>query len=110
MTTTIEQSSRAHNGHWRGLHPGPRVIPDTIGANPFQIVAYQEWMADANCLDSDPEIFYPNKGAKTKCRQAKQICDACPVKQQCLRYAVKRHEEWGIWGGLTATERRKATV
>lgn len=38
--------------------------------------------------------------------EIKEICDSCPVKQECSNYAVV-HEEYGIWGGETASERRK---
>jgi hypothetical protein len=35
---------------------------------------------------------------------AKQLCDECPIRQQCLDYALK-HEVHNIWGGTTPAER-----
>ena len=38
--------------------------------------------------------------------RAKSICRICPVKSQCLEYAMEIREPYGIWGGLTEAERR----
>ena len=38
---------------------------------------------------------------------AKRICADCPVRQECLDYAMRVHEPFGIWGGLTEAERRQ---
>jgi WhiB family redox-sensing transcriptional regulator len=38
---------------------------------------------------------------------AKQICAGCPVRGDCLEHALASRElAFGIWGGLTAAERR----
>jgi WhiB family redox-sensing transcriptional regulator len=37
---------------------------------------------------------------------AKRVCAACPVRQECLDYALRVREQYGIWGGLTEVERR----
>lgn len=63
------------------------------------------WQADALCAQTDPEAFFPEKGGST--RDAKRICDACEVRQQCLDYALENDERFGIWGGLSERERRK---
>lgn len=62
------------------------------------------WMDDALCAQTDPEAFFPDKGGST--RAAKAVCAACPVRQQCLDYALAHRETSGIWGGLSALERR----
>ena len=64
------------------------------------------WMMDARCLDADPEAFFPEKGGST--REAKRICAACPVREECLEYALENDERFGIWGGLSERERRRA--
>ena len=38
--------------------------------------------------------------------RAKSICKVCPVNVECLEYALTIREPYGIWGGLTETERR----
>jgi WhiB family redox-sensing transcriptional regulator len=59
----------------------------------------------ALCAQTDPEIFFPEKGGST--RAAKQICRGCELRAQCLTYAVENDERYGIWGGLSERERRR---
>jgi len=63
------------------------------------------WQSDALCAQTDPEAFFPEKGGST--RDAKKICASCEVRNQCLEYALKNDERFGIWGGLSERERRK---
>ena len=37
--------------------------------------------------------------------QAKQICRRCPVISQCATWALRTREPYGVWGGLSETER-----
>lgn len=37
---------------------------------------------------------------------AKAICRPCPVRRECREWALD-NENWGVWGGTTAYERRK---
>lgn len=39
--------------------------------------------------------------------EARTICMACPVREQCLDHALAEKERWGMWGGLTPIERRR---
>lgn len=39
--------------------------------------------------------------------RAKTICAACPVRAECLEYALRVDEQLGVWGGRTAAERRQ---
>jgi WhiB family redox-sensing transcriptional regulator len=64
-----------------------------------------EWQNEALCAETDPELFFPEKGGST--RNAKSICADCEVRSQCLAYALKNDERFGIWGGLSERERRK---
>ena len=63
------------------------------------------FMESGACKDMDPGIFYPEKGESTK--NAKQICHVCPVKNQCLEYALANNERYGIWGGVSERRRRE---
>jgi WhiB family redox-sensing transcriptional regulator len=95
--STLAQS----NGHV--TDPGPAHLP------------VLQWTAHARCqhaqIDSESDIFFPEKGGSTKA--AKLICNGgdglppCPVKAQCLAYALENDEKFGIWGGLNERERRK---
>ena len=77
--------------------PGIRRSEDDEGA--------LAWQADALCAQTDPEAFFPEKGGST--RDAKKICSGCEVKAECLEYALKNDERFGIWGGLSERERRR---
>lgn len=67
------------------------------------------WRNHASCLHSDPDLFFPTPGAvncaETTAR-AKRICGACPVAASCLRWALDHDMRSGIWGGMSAEERR----
>ncbi len=63
------------------------------------------WHARALCAETDPEAFFPEKGGSS--REAKAICAKCEVRLECLEYAEKHGERFGIWGGLSERERRK---
>lgn len=63
------------------------------------------WQTDALCAQTDPEAFFPEKGGST--REAKRVCAACLVRQECLDYAMDNDERFGIWGGLSERERRR---
>ena len=65
----------------------------------------EPWMADAACQYVDPELHYPEKGGSTA--PAKRICASCPVRVECLAYALDRRETWGVWGGLSERERHR---
>lgn len=62
------------------------------------------WMVHAACRGTDPELFFPDRNESTL--PAKRVCAGRPVRQPCLDDAVERRERFGIWGGLTANERR----
>ncbi len=63
------------------------------------------WMADANCLDSPDELFMAASG-KAQGYQAKRVCKACVVREQCLEYALLNRLELGVFGGMNERERR----
>ncbi len=63
------------------------------------------WQDEANCLGVDPDLFFPERGAST--REAKEVCRGCPVRLDCLEYALVNGEKFGIWGGLSERERRR---
>jgi WhiB family redox-sensing transcriptional regulator len=68
------------------------------------IVASPKWMADAECKQSDPELFYPDTGHSS--RDGRAVCARCPVRAECLAYAIEHHERYGVWGGMSERQRR----
>jgi WhiB family transcriptional regulator, redox-sensing transcriptional regulator len=71
-------------------------------AAPAPLVA--RWRELAACRGADLNLFFPGRGETTGL--ARQACAQCPVRQQCLEYAVSNRIVYGIWGGLTGPERR----
>ena len=65
----------------------------------------RHWMDDALCPQTDPDAFFPEKGGTT--RPAKMVCAHCRVSADCLAYALENGIREGIWGGMTARERRE---
>jgi WhiB family redox-sensing transcriptional regulator len=65
------------------------------------------WRLAAACRSADPELFFPLSGsgkALEQIAEAKVICAGCPVRRQCLEFALRTRPQ-GIWGGLTELER-----
>lgn len=72
----------------------------------------EAWRRQALCREVDPEIFHPRRGRTDAPRrdtaEAKSVCAQCPVRAECLAYALAMPavDDWGIWGGTTKRERR----
>jgi WhiB family redox-sensing transcriptional regulator len=66
----------------------------------------RDWRASAVCTGFSSELFFPDKGASGHALEAKIICRGCPVRAECLEWAMTNHEEFGIWGAMTREERR----
>ena len=67
------------------------------------------WRDRAACLGLDPELFFPigNTGpALIQTEEARAVCRRCEVIDDCLSWAMDSRQEDGVWGGLSADERR----
>lgn len=72
--------------------------------------ADDEWRARAACRDSDPDLFFPvgtTGVAVEEIEAAKAVCMGCPVREECLQYALEANQDTGVWGGTSEEERRK---
>ena len=63
-----------------------------------------EWQDAALCAQVDGDEWFPEKGESVL--QAKRICRDCPVRVECLRYALDHDELYGVWGGLSPEDRK----
>ena len=71
-------------------------------------MSHQAWRDKAACGDADPDLFFPpDEGGKAQARKAKGICAGCPVRAECLEYAIRNGEHWGVWGGVAERDRRR---
>lgn len=70
-----------------------------------EVTAPLRWMRRALCADADPDLFYPEPGDVTARETAIRICNHCPVKLTCLRWALETGDRFAILGGKTAQQR-----
>ncbi|NQV05427.1 WhiB family transcriptional regulator [bacterium] len=63
------------------------------------------WVVNAGCRDSDADTFFP--GPDGDAELAVRICMGCPVRQECLDWAIEIRIAYGVWGGTTERERRR---
>lgn len=73
-----------------------------------------QWVDLAACAGLSPAMFFssgdgtPGDGLSMGDSMAAQlVCGECPVREECLVWAMERNEKHGVWGGLTAEERAK---
>lgn len=69
-----------------------------------------QWVKEAACNrlppDESSEIFFVKAGRPAKKQPYMNFCDNCPVKRECLSYALV-HDAYGIWGGMSRTQRQE---
>jgi WhiB family transcriptional regulator, redox-sensing transcriptional regulator len=74
-----------------------------------RVAGHATWRDTAACRHHDPELFFPIAAAGPaldQAEQAKRVCQPCPAREPCLRWALDRGVAFGIWGGTTEDERR----
>jgi len=83
-------------------HSAPAVL---TGHAPPAITALipGPWARRALCADADPEIFF--RAHDDPATEARRTCAQCPVRADCLQFALDAGERHGIWGGLDPAER-----
>jgi WhiB family redox-sensing transcriptional regulator len=69
-----------------------------------------DWQMRGSCRGVDSAVFFHPDGERGRARaarelRAKEICRSCPVLMQCRSHALKVSEPYGIWGGMSETER-----
>ena len=71
------------------------------------------WQDRAACKGPQSRVFFPPSHLERKDereareQRAKAICATCPVRIECLDYAIEIREPHGIWGGLNELERKR---
>ncbi|MCQ4119703.1 WhiB family transcriptional regulator [Rhodococcus tibetensis] len=72
------------------------------------------WQDRATCRGAESSVFFSPDKERGHARarretRARQICQDCPVLTACRDHAPAAGEPYGIWGGMTETERRRHT-
>jgi len=63
------------------------------------------WQDKGACVGRPSAIFFPRRGENAS--RAKAVCAGCPVRDECLEYALANGERFGVWGGKSERERRR---
>jgi WhiB family redox-sensing transcriptional regulator len=77
---------------------------------PAPLAEFWDWQLHAACRTADPSVFFhpenergPARSARE--RAAKSICSTCPVITECREFALRTRETYGVWGGLSESDR-----
>lgn len=71
------------------------------------------WRESAACQSAEPDLFFPLSphGQPTaETERAKAVCARCPVRRECLQFALATRQAYGVWGGMSEQERRFARL
>lgn len=90
---------------------GPRLIHNASYRPPTPRGG--DWRDEAVCVDVDTTLFYvpgapigwETELGKWQATEARAICSACPVRNQCLADALRMGDRDGFLGGMTPQER-----
>ena len=68
------------------------------------------WQEQARCQGADARLFFGPEKERIRDREAregaaKRVCASCPVLRECRNHALQTPELFGIWGGLSETDR-----
>lgn len=71
---------------------------------------FWDWQLHGACRGETSEVFYHPDGERGRARhrrelRAKAICASCPVLEACRAHALSVAEPYGVWGGLSESER-----
>lgn len=71
----------------------------------FSEDARPAWHAEAACRGRGELFFAEGKSREAQAARQKavELCDGCPVRAQCFRYADHAEVRHGVWAGRTAT-------
>lgn len=78
----------------RGL-PSITEFPDPSG-----------WISQAACAGMDTELWFCDDSGESY-RYARAVCRNCPVRNDCLEWALDTRTGQGMWGGKSPRERER---
>jgi WhiB family redox-sensing transcriptional regulator len=95
-----------------------------VRSHPVELMKEIDWQLRSKCWGLNPDVFFPVvSGGKRvdgvgsldweQAQIASSIChgiqdnNPCPVRVECLEYAIANSEDYGVWGGTTEKERVK---
>lgn len=73
----------------------------------------RDWQEAGSCRHVGGDLFFPPFDVEPTAARleresaAKAICAECPVRVECLEWALTVGEPYGVWGGYSESERRE---
>jgi len=80
----------------------PRLVPATPAATALDLPPYR---LDGICDQTDPDAFFPEVGEPSG--PARAVCARCPVRVECLTWALLNDERHGVWGATSPPQRTR---
>lgn len=81
-------------------------LPDVdVSTLPTHPSPPDQWQERAACFGVDPDIFFPI--TEEEAGHALSFCSGCRIREECLAWALKNGERYGVWGGTTEQQRRR---
>lgn len=68
------------------------------------------WRKYAACKGMPVDLFMPGRGEISKIKEAKKVCESCPVLKACRDESIRLAQDVdldGIYGGWTKNQRRR---
>jgi WhiB family redox-sensing transcriptional regulator len=86
----------------------PKPLDETFALSGLK----NNWLNHGSCIGEHSELFFSiaSEGSPASRKQittAKNICASCPVKGDCLHFAISTQTDAGIFGSMTPVERRQ---
>jgi WhiB family redox-sensing transcriptional regulator len=77
---------------------------------PRPVYSNYAWQQSGACTEGDPTVFFHPEGERGPSRQLRElkalaVCAGCPVVEPCRRHALTAREPYGVWGGMTESQR-----
>lgn len=73
-----------------------------------------KWREQAACRGKGNTCFFPSKEhpelMQIMISESKLLCSKCPVRKECLMFALENGLKHGVYGGLAPRERRGMTT
>jgi len=92
---------------WASIRPAHGQVEENVAVTTFlDALRLRDLPATHGaCYDTDPEMFFRDGRDPEVIAAAKEMCRGCYIRPECL---LRGDGEHGIWGGLTAAERKAA--
>lgn len=68
----------------------------------------ERWQEQSLCAETDPELFFAEKGEAQKVKLAKAICARCDVFPDCQVDTLAHPQKHGVRAGMTPRQVQNA--